>query len=382
MRYLFNFVIGFNILLFNSSILFGQDKPIFTLYLIGDAGLTAVINGPVDVLSREIKSNSAQKNTAVVFLGDNIYEFGWREKGNTAKSAKLFRIDSLIISSQIKLLEEYKGQVYFVPGNHDWEKGKKGGYEVVINEQKNLDYLLSAYNLQGGFYPKGGNPGPNIIRFNAQRVALIMIDSQWLLQKAVKHNVGGNEGEREQIFKSELIDSLIQLKKEGFRIVVNAHHPLYSIGNHTKKGFVLLRAIKRWSSQNLGTKLYSKYSDLMVNIFNDSEVDNYTNLILAFGHDHNLQYWSGDNSYHHILSGSGAKTTDYIPEQNHLTKYLMKSKEGDPTFGLKYPEIETNEIGRKGYFKIEFFESIFKIHVIDISNGATQLFPSPKFLKR
>ena len=376
MRYLFIYLISLNLLPFNHSVLFGQNELVFTLYLIGDAGLTAAYNGPVDILSRELKSSHDQKNTAVVFLGDNIYEFGWREKGNSNKSANLFRIDSLIIASQIKLLEDYKGQVYFVPGNHDWEKGKKGGYEVVINEQKNLDNLLSTYSLQGGFYPKAGNPGPYVVRFDSIKVALIMIDSQWLIQKVVKYNVGGDGDEREQIFESELINQLKQLKKEGFRIVLNAHHPLYSIGSHTKKGFLLLRAVKRWNSQNLGTKLYSKYSDLLVNIIKESEVDDYTNLIMAFGHDHNLQYWGGDKSYHHIVSGSGAKATDYIPEQKHHAKHLMTSKEGDASFGLKYPEIETNEIGRKGYFKIEFFENNFKIHVLDISTEVTQVFPS------
>ena len=41
MRYLFIFFFIFNTLLFKNSIIFGQDNPIFTLYLIGDAGLTA-----------------------------------------------------------------------------------------------------------------------------------------------------------------------------------------------------------------------------------------------------------------------------------------------------------------------------------------------------
>ena len=364
------FLSFFFILLIDTSNLFGQNNPLFTLYIIGDVGLMPTDDGPLKLLSKELQNETDQTETAAVFLGDNIYKCGWRLKGK--KNNKHFKRDSSIMDSILSVFNGYEGNLYFVPGNHDWAMGNKKGYEVIINGQINIDKLLAAHQLNGGHLPKGGNPGPSIIRLNKERVALVIFDSQWIIQKVVKFNVGKNADARQKTFKSVMVDSLKQLKKEGFRIVLNAHHPLYTVGKHGKHGFFLFRIIKRVRSQNLPSKLYRKYADFLETIIDESGTENYTNMIMAYGHDHNLQYWGGDKSYHHIISGSGSKVTNYAAPKN---KYMTGKHNRDDSFELKYPEIENGKTGRRGFFKIEFFDGSFRIHALELGRQLKQVYP-------
>ena len=86
-------------------------------YLVGDGDHTEAGETLIN-LQRELISHP---NSAVIFMGDNSYKdilwgiipFGYKgfdSSGNTMAKVR----------SQLNLLNQYKGWVYFTPGNHDW----------------------------------------------------------------------------------------------------------------------------------------------------------------------------------------------------------------------------------------------------------------------
>ncbi|GAJ17372.1 unnamed protein product, partial [marine sediment metagenome] len=127
------------------------------------------------------------------------------------------------ILAQLEVLKDYKGEVIFIPGNHDWANGQKEGLEYIKNQQKYIeDYL----NREDVFLPKKGSPGPVEIKLS-EDIVLILIDSQWLFQETEK-SYSGIEDEA---------DLLIQIKdaisrNRDKKIIFAAHHPLYSVGKH------------------------------------------------------------------------------------------------------------------------------------------------------
>ncbi|PCJ83698.1 MAG: hypothetical protein COA57_10605, partial [Flavobacteriales bacterium] len=92
-----------------------------TIYLIGDCGKDTATNQNLLNLQKELLANP---NSTAIFLGDNIYPVGLYAG---KKSSKKFNISEKKLLTQLSLLDKYKGNVFFVPGNHDWKSGKAGG---------------------------------------------------------------------------------------------------------------------------------------------------------------------------------------------------------------------------------------------------------------
>ena len=189
---------------------------IYSVFLVGDARY-AYSNDPVlKILEAQLKR--ASKESAVIFLGDNIHPRGLPDSTN-----ELWDIAEKSILAQLEVLKDYKGEVIFIPGNHDWANGRKEGLEYVKNQRKYIeDYL----NKEDVLLPKKGRPGPVEINLS-EDIVLILIDSQWWFQGNEK-NYAGVEDEA---------DLFIQIKDAVSRnrdkkIIFAAHHPLYSVGNH------------------------------------------------------------------------------------------------------------------------------------------------------
>ena len=81
----------------------------FSVYLIGDAGEDSIPGKALLMLKTQLENDP---QSAVVFLGDNVYPSGLK-KNNPASVKHL--------ESQLQILKEYKGQAFFIPGNHDWD---------------------------------------------------------------------------------------------------------------------------------------------------------------------------------------------------------------------------------------------------------------------
>lgn len=272
----------------------------FTVYLIGDAG-----GSPPDGTAPAIRLlgtylKNERPNSAVVFLGDNIYESGMPPVTAPERELAEHRINE-----QIKIVKDYPGQVVFIPGNHDWGgEGIGGSVETLRRQEAYVEAALDSANV---FLPDDGFPGPVEVELSDE-LLLVALDTQWWLENVKTYgDTGQYELEQEGEFLIEL-HYVLDRHEEKDKIIV-AHHPLFSISSHG--GIIPLEGImdpveffvRRFlgTPQDLSNHKYRRLRQGMLDI-----IARHDGLVYAAGHDHNLQYFQ-HGSQHHIVSGSGSK---------------------------------------------------------------------------
>lgn len=288
-----------------------SDKKVAkTFYLVGDAGLS-----PMGGMSRALGSFQnfiADKKTEgsyTLFLGDNIYPKGMYPPDHPRRKDAENMIDA-----QYKSVKDYKGQVIFIPGNHEWYNG---GPEGVEREQ---EYIEKIFDSQEVFKPRNGC-GMETISVS-ENIHLIMLDTQWMLEDWNKHptmNAHCDIKTREEF----LLKLKLDLEKNQHKTVVFAmHHPMYTNGNHggyfalakhlyplqekipmpvLASLVVQIRAQGGVSVQDRYNELYNRF---MVQL--QEMAKNNPRLVFVSGHDHNLQYIEKDG-FNQIVSGAGSK---------------------------------------------------------------------------
>jgi hypothetical protein len=295
-----------------------SDSRSHTLYLIGDAGEPIIEGSPLGTaLSAMIRAETTP--ATVLFLGDNVYP-----KGVSSSPGPKRDQEEKTLTIQASWIKDLQAKGIFIPGNHDWEKGRRGGLERIVNQQNFIDSL----NLENiTFFPRDGCPGPVEIPLT-RNVILVIIDSQWLLHPWAKPF--GEESLCDAKTGVELASLLndIYLRHEGKRVVLAAHHPLMTYGEHggvfTLKDHIfpltdlkpelyvplpiigsLYPLYRKWfgNVQDLAHPLYKFYSSSMLDL-----IDDYPGSIHVAGHEHALEYMVKDST-HLIVSGSGAKIT-------------------------------------------------------------------------
>ena len=293
------------------------EIPSFTIYALGDAGYSNKQSGAVLKQLSEVTTNN-QAPSMVIFLGDNVYPAGIppesKKKGNDRAKE--------ILKNQIDSLSSYKGEIVFIPGNHDWNGLKKGGIDFIRRQSEFFDQLPNP-NLS--FTPENGCGGPVPIILNDDLVMLI-IDSQWWINDVTKKpgiNEGCSVSTREELIQSFREEVALHKDKQ---IVVAMHHPLYSQGSHgghysLNHHLFPLTSLVKWVYLPLPV-LGSLYYYLRSGIGNRQDVKKYHSLrdslikdldyggdlIFLAGHEHCLQYIKVDGN-HYLTSGSGSKTT-------------------------------------------------------------------------
>jgi predicted phosphodiesterase len=308
----------FIICLLITSSIFGQKKLDYTLYLIGDTG-NPVLSG-IDPVLQALKSELSKENeqSAIVYLGDNIYNNGMPPPSQVEER----QIAEQKMKTQLDALLEFKGKIYFVPGNHDWNNSGKNGRKFVIEQEKFIESYLNRGDV---LLPDDGCPGPEVKKLEKD-VILIAMDSEWWLHRHEDMDDFDNCKNKNQYeIIQELKDKLD--KYDDHFIILAFHHPLYTNGSHN--GFFGLREMffpltdinsglyiplpglgfiypfyrsTFGARQDLPHPLYQKFKDEVINALGD-----YDNVIIASGHEHNLQYYVKDD-HHYIVSGSGSKT--------------------------------------------------------------------------
>ncbi|MFN6945945.1 MAG: metallophosphoesterase [Cytophagaceae bacterium] len=199
---------------------------IFSAFLIGDAGANTTKNPEPTMVILKQKLKMAQEKSAVFFLGDNIYPKGLPEPDNAfyAKAA-----DHLM--SQLQVCEEYKGRVCFISGNHDWNKGRRGGLKAVLRQQ---DFVDNFFGRDDFYLPRNGCPGPVVVPLY-ENLCAIVINTQWWVHKG-KKPIGAKDGctvQSEEDFFSTLEQVLDENKNK--HLLVIGHHPMYSKAFHGGK---------------------------------------------------------------------------------------------------------------------------------------------------
>ncbi|RAW00961.1 BamA/TamA family outer membrane protein [Pseudochryseolinea flava] len=316
---------SFLLLFYTFSIpLSGQEKA-FQIYFIGDAGELSL---PVNGIRESIRANhDPNVKAAFIFLGDNIYP-----KGLPAKHDNERKKMEQVIQAQVDLGLSFSSPVYVVPGNHDWDRDHKLGWDKIKRQQEWIDSLN---NPQVFFYPKGGCPGPIEVKLT-DNVVLLIIDSQWFLHPWDKPE--GDDSPCDAKRPEDVVLKLEELMAANAekRIIVAAHHPIYTYGEHggnftwkdhlfpltgfdSSNVYLPMPVIGSiyplyrkfiGNRQDVAHPLNKRYRNLVRDV-----LERYPNVIYANGHEHNLQY-SWKDSVHYITSGSSVKTR-YVKKKGY-----------------------------------------------------------------
>ena len=294
-----------------------------TLYLIGDVGEKDILDTETNYLFKHLSKNLANENenSAIAFLGDNVYP-----KGLPKKDDKQREEAEAILDAQLNLVKDFKGKVYYIPGNHDWNHMSAGGLKAVKRQE---DYIQDFEGKEIKFYPNDGCGDPKVKKIDKD-LYYVFIDTQWWLQnwdKEKKINKGCSIKSRQE-FLQQL--EWIFLEHKNDQIVVFMHHPFYSNGEHggffsAKTHLFPLTDFKKnaWvplpvlgslmpifrgvggAKQDIPNPLYQKLVDEVQGMLIQNK-----HVIFVSGHDHNLQYFQSLQGHQFIISGSGSKT-DY-----------------------------------------------------------------------
>jgi 3',5'-cyclic AMP phosphodiesterase CpdA len=191
------------------------------IILIGDAGeLTP--DGKHPVVAAVRNNMKLDKKTTIIYLGDNLYKAGLPDV-----QSRKYTAAKAVLDSQLNVAKGTDAQVYFIPGNHDWDEYGADGWEAVKRQQ---EYINAAGDKNVFFFPEDGCPGP-VLRNISDEVVLIMIDSQWWLHD---YDKPGIESDCDHKTKLEVLKELEDmLARNAKKLVILAmHHPLKSNGIH------------------------------------------------------------------------------------------------------------------------------------------------------
>ena len=302
---------------------------IYEVYLIGDS--RRAFEDSVLMSLMESRLSSAGKNSAVVFLGDNVQPGGLPDSTHHH-----WDVAQQSLETHMHLLNNFKGEIIFIPGNHDWARGGKDGLEHIKNQRKYIENNLDRKNV---FLPKKGRPGPEEVHLTND-IVLIIFDSQWWFHE----NEKSYDGIVDEADLFVQIEDAISRNRDK-KIIFAAHHPLYSVGNHgghfpgssilfpllevnpalyvPLPGF-LYTGYRKYlgGGQDLANPHYKFLIEALL-----ETIEGHDNIIYAAGHEHNLQYVK-KNSLHHIVSGAAgistyaaqSKKTDYSQMQKGFAK--------------------------------------------------------------
>lgn len=180
------------------------------LLLIGDAGLLG--EGSKLLRAATERAMLPATHTAAVYLGDNIYPAGLPPKNgeNYAVAAKRLRIE-------VEAFRETPAQVFFIPGNHDWDNSKEAGRAAMAREEA---FITEHGDEQAELLPTGAMPGPECRDVGSVR--LIFIDTQWWM-----HEHDKPDADVQQVY-----DRVRDCANVATPSVVLTHHPAQTHGPH------------------------------------------------------------------------------------------------------------------------------------------------------
>ena len=99
-----------------------------SLLLIGDAGHADRPDHPVVSAVREAAASSPERSL-ILFLGDNAYPQGLPEEDAPDRAAAERRLNT-----QVDAARASGAASIFIPGNHDWARGRSQGWDQVRRE--------------------------------------------------------------------------------------------------------------------------------------------------------------------------------------------------------------------------------------------------------
>ncbi|MEP6684845.1 MAG: metallophosphoesterase [Parafilimonas sp.] len=299
------------------------------IVIIGDAGSLkkdAQGNQRHYVVSAVKKTIPLNEKTTVIYVGDNLYYTGLPNE-----QLPNYDIRRAVLDSQALIAKDTKAKVYFMPGNHDWNRMGPGGWAAIKREQRYIDG--EAPNVE--FYPKDGCPGPVEVSINND-ITLIIIDSQWWLQAYEKPGIESDCGAKTKEEVLSQIDDILARNTKKL-VIFACHHPFASYGIHggyftlkqhifpfteMKKNMYIplpvIGSIYPITRSVFGTS-QDLHSPQYENMWRDLQgvLKKYPNVIYIAGHEHNLQLIKDSSSYY-LISGAGTNRTRVSKNKQHL----------------------------------------------------------------
>ncbi|QCK15392.1 hypothetical protein DCC35_11875 [Mangrovivirga cuniculi] len=309
----------------------GQELKIL---LVGDAGKFEIGDShPVIDNILDNHNNNIQKE--IIFLGDNIYPLGLPTKDD-----KNYTKYKDVLLRQVEASSLPNTIVSFVPGNHDWARGRKYGLQQV-KRQQNFVRSLDKPNVY--YFPYNGCPGPEYRVIN-DKVIIVYIDSQWWLQS---HDTRpGEDSDCENKTGEEVlyaINDILVRHKEKIKIIA-MHHPVFTFGEHNGAytikehlfpltaanqqlylplpGIGSIYPLYRTWFGNIQDRPHPVYREMSERLHDLLKRHPYT--IHVAGHEHSLQYIETDRS-HYIVSGSAAKLSN-VKRRRNPARFSAESK--------------------------------------------------------
>lgn len=346
-----------------------HDKSSYEVILIGDAG-SPCLDREDPVLGMLRSQVAENPDSCVVFLGDNIYP-----RGLPPQNHPLRKISEKRLLAQLEVIKDHKGKIVFLSGNHDWNVGRRNGYEYVLRQEK---YIRDYFDGRDVYLPRGGCPGPVEIEVN-DHFTVIAINTQWWVQSGFRP-IGSQYGctvNNEEEFFWELY-KLLQ-KNSGKRVLIVGHAPVYSYGAHGGRYllrhhiFPLTMFRKKWfvPLPGLGSlvALYRKYIGVKEDLAHPryrrfrvqlkNVLKHFPDVMYAAGHEHNLQYIC-KNGNHYFVSGSATKVQFLRPGKHAIFGAARKGFFRLRINSDKSVEAEAWEIGLSGNPKLAYKGVIIK----------------------
>ncbi|MCW9708999.1 metallophosphoesterase [Fodinibius salsisoli] len=335
-----------------------------SIFLVGDTGAPEK-EGALNVLSSlHVQLQAAGDSSAVIFLGDNIYPDGMPPEPHEARARA-----EASMKPALDMLTNYRGQAYFIPGNHDWRYGRQG---VQAQEQ----FVENYGNQKVQFLPDNGCPGPNGFSVGNDWF-VIALDSEWWINRSEAANNDLTDCSART--KTDVIDQVEHLVEENSdkKMLLAFHHPLYSNGNHggyysvKDHLFPLTNLVDQLylplpvlgslyplsrklgaSGQDVSNKRYRLFKKEILEAIEDHEVN-----FLASGHEHNLSFYTKEKeniakegTNYFIVSGSGSKRSyarrgfgaQFVYSQKGFTK-LVSYVDGSVDIEFWIPDEQEKE---------------------------------------
>jgi hypothetical protein len=296
---------------FNS--LYAQSDVQQRILLIGDAG---EINPTQSKIIKEAIGQSLSGKTTVLFLGDNIYPKGFELDGDKKQNSEA------ILRSQFEGFRKMGIPVYFVPGNHDWDKSGPDGFKKIAAAN---EFINSFQDSLLQIIPKDACPGPYQLTISSNLI-IVAMDSEWWLYPFDTHT---SQSDCECKTKRDVIGKLEDIieHNKNKTIIFATHHPFATYGSHggyynLKEHIFPLTELNKHlyiplplvgSLYPLLRKTFPPPEDVANALYKDMRqsiaaiLKKHPNVIHVSGHEHSLQLIQGELLQ--VVSGAGSKHT-------------------------------------------------------------------------
>ncbi|MFK7773419.1 MAG: hypothetical protein AB8F94_14820 [Saprospiraceae bacterium] len=314
-----------------------EEQPTHSVFLIGEASadLKNSTNPTLTLLQKHLEETN--QNSTILFLGDNLGSKGMPSK---QKEKSRLRAEARL-DAQLSILQNFKGQSIFIPGDQDWEKhGLIGLKRQEKYIEKTLNQAIEEEDeWKNYFLPDRGCPGPEVVEVNDNLVIIIIDSHWWLMNWDEEPNVNADcEVKNREDFALVLAATIKDHRNKN--IVFASHHSFKSSGPHGGK-FTLKDHLFPFTTKSknayfplpiVGSAyLFLRQSGMYEQDISNGEFKELKaatlqpakangEFIFVSGHENSLQYIQ-DEGQHFVVSGAGSKQTATAKNKKGLFSY-------------------------------------------------------------